>query len=195
YNGMLLSLKHRFTNSYTISTNYTWSHCLSEGDSALNSAGAAHIWYNRHAEYGNCQSDRAQAFNLSLVAKTPTFSNRVMQRIVGNWQESTIFTAASGTPFTVLQGTDNSRTGGGDLPNVIGPAKLDNPTVQQWFNVKAFQALTCATGATGGDCGVFGNEGRNQLRGPGAWNADIALSRSFPILERQRIDFRAEIFN
>jgi len=187
YNGMLLSLKHRFTNSYTVSTNYTWSHCLSEGDSQLNSAGSAHIYYNRHAEYGNCQSDRAQAFNLSLVAKTPTFSSRAMQKILGNWQESTIFTASSGTPFMVSQGTDNTRTGGGDLPNVIASPKLAHPTVQQWFNVNAFAVPAI---------GVYGNEGRNQLRGPGAWNADIAVSRSFPLTEKgQRIDFRAEVFN
>jgi hypothetical protein len=198
YNGMLLSLKHRLISSYTVSTNYTWSHCLSEGDSSLNSAGSAHIYYNRHAEYGSCQSDRTHAFNLSLVAKSPTFSGW-SQRILGNWQESTIFTASTGTPFTVSQGTDNSRTGGGDLPNVIGPTTLDHPTVQQWFNVNAFHALNCPTGAsapTNPECGVYGNEGRNQLRGPGAWDADIALSRSFPILEKgQRIDFRWEIFN
>ena len=33
------------------------------------------------------------------------------------------------------------------------------------------------------------------LRGPGTWNMDIALTRSFPTAESQRIDFRWEVFN
>ena len=198
YNSMLLSVQHRFTKTYTVNANYTWSHCLSEGDASLNGGGTARIYYNRHADYGSCNSDRTHAFNTSIVARTPTFSNHVLQKILGNWQESTIFTAFTGSPFTVLQGTDNTRTGGGDLPNVVSTAKLENPTVQQWFNVKAFAALNCPTGAsapTTPDCGVYGNEGRNTLRGPGAWNADIALTRTFPVTEAQKIDFRAEIFN
>src|SRR6185503_7725291 len=104
----------------------------------------------------------------------------------GNWQESTIFTASTGSPFGVLQGTDNTRTGGGDLPDVITDPKLDNPTIQQWFNVKAFAVPAI---------GVYGNQGKNILRGPGAWNVDIALTRSFPVREGQTIDFRGEIFN
>jgi len=187
YNGFLLSVQHRFTKTYTVNANYTLSHCLAEGDASLNGGGSAHIYYNRHAEYGSCNSDRTHALNTSLVARTPTFSNSAFQKILGNWQESTIFTAFTGSPFTVSQGTDNTRTGGGDLPNLIGPTRLAHPTVQQWFNVSAFAVPAL---------GVYGNEGRNTLRGPGAWNADIALSRSFPITEKgQRVDFRAEIFN
>jgi hypothetical protein len=68
----------------------------------------------------------------------------------------------------------------------VAATKLDNPTVQQWFNVKAFEVPAP---------GVYGNEGRNTLRGPGAWNTDIAISRTFPVTEAQKIDFRAEIFN
>ncbi len=186
YNAMLLSIQHRFTKSYTINSNYTLSHCLTENEVALNGGGSPRIYNNRHNEYGSCLSDRKHAFNTSLVARTPAFSKSWMQTVLGNWQESTIFTASSGSPFTVSQGTDNTRTGGGDLPNVIADARLDNPTIQQWFNVKAFEVPAL---------GVFGNEGRNTLRGPGAWNVDIALTRSFRVGEGRSIDFRSEIFN
>ena len=35
----------------------------------------------------------------------------------------------------------------------------------------------------------------NTILGPGAWNFDLAVSRSFTVVEHQRIDLRAEAFN
>ena len=72
------------------------------------------------------------------------------------------------------------------MPNVIGNPRFGNPTIDRWFDVTAF-AIPAV--------GIFGNEGRGTLRGPGGWNVDVALSRSFPLAENQRIDFRWEAFN
>ena len=36
---------------------------------------------------------------------------------------------------------------------------------------------------------------RNQFYGPGAWSFDLAMSKSFPITERLKLEFRAEAFN
>jgi hypothetical protein len=41
----------------------------------------------------------------------------------------------------------------------------------------------------------FGNAGRNNLRGPGFFNIDLALFRAFSITESIRIQFRAEALN
>jgi hypothetical protein len=43
--------------------------------------------------------------------------------------------------------------------------------------------------------GTFGNEGRNILFGPGRYNVDSAITRSFRIREKYRLDFRGEAFN
>jgi len=43
--------------------------------------------------------------------------------------------------------------------------------------------------------GQFGNSGKNSLRGPGALIVNVALSRRFPIRERQYVEFRLEAFN
>ena len=41
-----------------------------------------------------------------------------------------------------------------------------------------------------------GSLGRNALRGPGSWNYDMAVMRSFAIREsRTRVQFRAEFYN
>jgi hypothetical protein len=55
-----------------------------------------------------------------------------------------------------------------------------------WLNAAAFAAPLP---------GAFGNPGRNALRGPGSWQIDLQISRSFRISERHSVTFRAEGFN
>ena len=42
---------------------------------------------------------------------------------------------------------------------------------------------------------AFGNSGVGVLRGPGLFNIDFNLSRSFAVTEKHRLQFRAEFFN
>ena len=56
-----------------------------------------------------------------------------------------------------------------------------------YFDTSVFSQPTGAT---------FGNSGRNQFRGPGAWNLDFSLFRAFPFMGGgKRLEFRAEFFN
>ena len=141
---------------------------------------------NRHAEYGNCLSGRRQVLNLSMVLRSPQFDSKWMRALLSNWQASPIFTSMSGTYSSVSLGSDNSLTGGSDRPNVTGNPNLEEPTISKWFDTAAFSKP--ATGS-------FGNSGKGTVLGPGAWNMDLALSRSFPISDQQKVDFRWEIFN
>jgi len=36
---------------------------------------------------------------------------------------------------------------------------------------------------------------RNAFRGPGAWNTDLAVAKSFAVTERVKLEFRAEGFD
>ena len=63
---------------------------------------------NLKAEWGNCASDRRQILNLSLVAQTPKFESPWMERLVGNWNASGIFTASTGSYVNVTDGSDIS---------------------------------------------------------------------------------------
>jgi hypothetical protein len=186
YNGLLISAQHRFKHNYTVLANYTWSHCLDDAEVGLNGAAAFQNPYNRNAEYANCAADVRQVFNLSMVGRSPRFTSAWVRRIAGEWQLSPIFTAQTGLSATVTDGVDNSLTGVTDRPNVVGDPSLRDPTIKEWFNIAAFAKAPT---------GQFGNLGRSTIRGPGAWDLDLALSRSFSITERQRIDFRAEAFN
>jgi hypothetical protein len=41
----------------------------------------------------------------------------------------------------------------------------------------------------------FGNVGRNTMRGPGVFNLDMSLFRTFKVNDKVNLQFRAEAFN
>jgi hypothetical protein len=186
YNGLLLTVQKKMSKNFSLSANHTWAHCLGEGEVSLSGSGGSQDPNNRHAEYGNCSSTRRHSFNLTPVFKTPKFSTRWMQALMGNWQASTMFSAMTGPYMTVSVGQNIALRDGGDRPNQIKDPKLDNPTVDKWFDTSAFAAAPV---------GQYGNISRGIIRGPGAWNINLALSRSFTFFERHKIDFRGEVFN
>ena len=191
YNGLLIAVQHRLSGNFTMATNYTWSHCISDPyTSAIGVPGAQYTHPDdRRADRGNCASaDRRHVLTLSFVGLSPKFSNRSMQLVAGNWKFSTIIRAQSGGFFSVTTGVDTALNGiNNQRANLVNGSPY--PSVQssaQWLSSTAFQApLT----------GAYGNLGVNNLLGPGSLTADVALSRVLQIRERQNVEFRAEAFN
>jgi hypothetical protein len=187
YNALLLVAQHRLSHNFSILSNFTWSHCFDEGENGQDISNFYQDPRNRKAEWGSCAADRRKVFNLSLVTMMPKLASPWLDRIAGHWQASGIFTASSGSPMTITSGVDNSLTGvGADRPNVVGDAKLSNPTIAQWFNTSAFVK---------NGPGAYGNNGPGNLTGPGRWNLDAALWRSFRLREQVHADLRWEAFN
>ena len=116
--------------------------------------------------------------------------NKVLDLIFGGWHGSGIFTMTTGFPFTPTMSTDSSNTGtqGITTPNRIGNGTLPSGqrSLYEYFNVAAF---TDASNYT------FGNSGYNILIGPGLINLDLGIRKVFNITERQKMEFRAEMFN
>jgi Carboxypeptidase regulatory-like domain len=187
YNALLVSANHRLSRNFSMLLNYTWSHCISDGDAASEIGGGYQNPNYRTGDRGNCVVDIRQIFNASVVALSPRFSGSWTQRIFGNWESSAIVTKRTGFWFNTGAGRDNSLTGiGADRPDVIGDSHVSNPSLDQWFNPAAFRSNAL---------GAFGNSGRNNLQGPGAFTFDMALLRRFSITERHRVEARAEAFN
>ncbi|MBZ5516613.1 MAG: TonB-dependent receptor [Acidobacteriia bacterium] len=190
YSGLVLSAKHRMSHGFTIVSNYTYSHCLSDvdfvGDIGPNYMTSQNP-QNLRGEYGNCGFDLRHNFTTSFVANTPSFAHPWAKKLLGNWQLSGIVSAHSGTWFSPSTGKDNSLTGVGlDRPNAVGNPYVRNYNTRQWIDPTAFVPNAL---------GTFGNAGRNSLLGPGSFTLDTQISRYFNIRENQRLGLRFEFFN
>jgi hypothetical protein len=123
------------------------------------------------------------------VLQTPRFSSGALRRIGSDWQLSPIMKIRSAQFFTVTTGVDNALSGqGNQVPNLapgVSPYS-SNKRVDGWLNPAAFVAPAP---------GTYGDLGRYNLEGPGVFQFDVALSRSFAIQEGKTVQLRAEAFN
>ena len=189
YNGLLLSIQHRFSRGFTLLSNYTWSHCISDVDFTGELAGPQYMNPSSRAQdRGSCNFDVRQIFNTSLIVTSPVHGNSITSKILKDWQLSPIIQARSGIALNVTLGLDNSLTGVGlDRPDLVQSSIYPSgrtPTV--WVNRSAF-----ATPAVG----TFGNLGRDMVNGAPQLNVDLSLVRNFQLTERFRLEARGEAFN
>jgi hypothetical protein len=190
YEALNLSVQKRISSGVSGQANYTWSHCISDVYADNPSSAGVSIAGNRGQFRGNCLGiDRRQLFGMSMVATTPKFSNRTLRLLASDWQFAPILSIASAQFFSVFAGTDQALTTvGNQPPNVVDPANIypSKKTADKWINRSAF-----ATAAPG----TYGNVGYNTFKGPGTFQLNMAVSRTFAIRERQSFQVRAEAFN
>jgi hypothetical protein len=151
----------------------------------------------------NLRAERALAdeyfkhrFLVSVVYDLPfgkgrSFLNHLhpaLDLLVGGWTAANFTTLSSGLRVDLGVQGNPSNTGGHDRPNVLHDWYLgpDQRSVGRWFDTSAFAANPAFT---------YGNAARNLIGGPPLHNFDIALYKSVPIVEKVRLQFRAEAFN
>jgi hypothetical protein len=189
YHGLLLSVQRRVSSGLTLSTNYTWSHCIGDnGGTTISPTGGVYVDpNNRDIDRGNCSSDRRHALNLTTVATTPRFANAAIRALATGWRLSGIYRVSTGSYMTIQSGQDYALTGiTGQRPDQVLGDVYGNKSLNNYLNPAAF--VRPAQGQNG-------NVGMASVRGPGTWGLDMALSRIFPFREVQRLELRAEAFN
>lgn len=210
YNALESTLRKRFSHGLSFLASYTFSKSIDDvssfnitGSAASPVAGENDLPqnpFNLAAERGRSMFDARHRFVLSYEWSLPWWKQprAWYQHVLGNWQVNGITTFMSGTPFTVfdsqdvsLQGTAPEITGfSSNRPNLVGDANAGPHTVQEWFNVNAFQRLDPQTQA-----GQFGSAGRNIVQGPGLEDWDFSALKNIPLAETKQLQFRAEFFN
>jgi hypothetical protein len=200
YNGLVATMQHRLSSTFSFLSNYTWSKCLNIEDAQGDLAGTTvENPNNPRLDYGPCGSDFRHVANIVIVAKSQFTLPRVESILLNNWEIGPLVHLTSGAPFTVTSGQDNSLT---DVGN-------DRPNLATGVAIYTRQALRSATGAVNrgylvptaftqiptSAFGGYGNIGKNSFRGLPQYQVDAQISRIFPIHESLNLALRLEAFN
>ncbi len=192
YDSLQARLDKRMAAGLSTKISYTFSKAINWTD---DSAGG--LFFNAPSALarnrGLANYDRPHIFRWAWIIDMPkrvSSHNAATRVALGGWQFNGIFSAYTGTPFTVtaanasLNAPGNSQTADQVRGEVrkLGGIGRNAP----YYDPAAFVPVTAVR---------FGNGGRNILRGPGLVNADLGVFRNFALTERWRMQFRAEAFN
>ncbi|HYO83935.1 MAG TPA: TonB-dependent receptor, partial [Bryobacteraceae bacterium] len=179
YHSMQFTAQKRYSKGATITANYTWSKSIDiTSYASVEGNAAGPDPFNTNNNRGVSDFDVPHRLVVSGVWELPALKDTpwLVRGLLGGWQQNFIFTAQSGSPFTVLSGVDNALMGiGGNFADVTGVDwRLDTDRskaekIDSWFNRAAFRTNAVGTIGTGR---------RNQLRGPGNWNVDFGLFKN-----------------
>ena len=206
--------------SVSFNANYTYSAFISESDDILGGQANRTITSDpRDPSVDRARSgfDQPHRFVFSGVFVTPDVfkENRLLNSIFGGWQLSTVTTAASGTPFSILASNNAAGIGSSQISTVFLSQRvgLNNPNGApnsyttalvrngQVVSLGArpdarYVLYTSADSTSSIGVGIFGNLGANTERTPYTVNTDFALVKNIRTFgERQRLQLRAEVFN
>ena len=169
--------------------------------------------WNPGAEKGPSNFDISQSFSTSIIQMLPLervdFLRPLGKKLLGGWQVLNITTLATGSPFSVYSGIQQTGMGssGADRPDQIAiPDFSTRRKVREDYfgrgvnNASFFSIPIDVPGGSGPNQGRFGTLGRNTFRGPGFCNLDMALIKDITLGSRSRsepatLEFRAEFFN
>lgn len=198
YNSLQVAAQKRFGGRSQVGIAYTWAKTLTDAQSDRSSGFADP--YNTRLDRAPASFSRSHDFVLNYVYDLPFFrgANGITRAVLGGWQLSGIFNAATGLPLTVTvsRATDNAGIGLGldsgptsSRPDRIGdPNAISNRTRFQWFNTAAFARVP--TGVV-----RVGNSPRGVFDGPGFWRVDQSLFKNFKLGEHLNAQLRGEAFN
>ncbi|HEY6489451.1 MAG: hypothetical protein WCC26_22000 [Terracidiphilus sp.] len=184
-----------------MTANYTWSHEIDQG-----AAGGGDSDYPGNPACLACERasgdyDARQVFTANAVYDMPFRSGgsalsslaRLVHAAFGNWSLSPIVTARTCLPINATEDRSSTSVATGyttsQRPNRVPGVSLSPPGGPQrgeWINPAAF-SLVAGSG--------YGDAPRNVARGPGLWQADLALSKQVHLSESAQLRFRCEFFN
>lgn len=217
YNAMILSLDSsnlrdwglQFTARYTYSkTRDNLSSTFSESFNNFN-LGTLDP-FDPDLDYGYADFDVrhrfAGSFNWSIGGNRPVGTG-FMNQAFGGWTLTGIFTARTGSPFSVFDCTNAAFEVCARLvPS--GPLSFKTPSNPPADDTgpNVFRLIDLSNQTPGNyahpllgisEFGPFPSDmtKRNAFRGPGLWNIDAGLYKNFRITEGKTLQFRAEAYN
>ena len=193
FNSLQAKFQKRLSQGISVLAGYTYQKSI---DNAAGESGSPMVVRNMKLDRGLSNWDVPQRFILSGTFELPfgagkpvgRDASKFVQTLIGGWTVNPIVNFYSGLPFSPSLSTSVANTGTSSRPNRIRSGTIANPGTSKWFDTSAFSTPALYT---------FGDSGRNILFGPGTRQADVNLSKNFPLGEKgsRSLQFRAEFFN
>jgi len=208
YNSMQAVYEHQFHQGLNLLVNYTYGKCMSddEGKAGLDSTAYRAEWlpgFGIERDYALCTGDATNLIHVAGETRLPFGRgqhffgnpNRITNAFIGGWQVNYIFSAQTGQPIGIGCATATSGDFGCNANLVPGQNPNSGPHNRlDWFNIKAFATPPVVTVDGQTDFSPLGSA-PYQVRGPGFYNLDASLFKSFHTGKETRLEFRAEYFN
>jgi hypothetical protein len=199
YHALVASLQRSFTSGWLWQTQYVWSHAITDGSVGTGETAQVQNASCRACDRSNSNFDVRHSLAINSVYQLPIGPGRshwnaggVVGSLIGGWQLSGILTARTGLPVNILVTRKSSDMPDGNSrnqrPDVVPgvPIYPAHQTIDNWLNPAAFAVPAK---------GTWGNLGRNVARGPGYWEADVAVEKITPVGGKANVRLRAEAFN
>ena len=213
YNSLLLTLQKNLSHGLQYDFNYTYSHSIDNislfangsGDTGIGGIGLICDVVRPRECRANSDFDVRQyitgdaTYQLPFGRKRMFYSNPsfLVNELIGDWSVSGIYEWHTG----MVWGTNSNAfvaSYSNDAPGIlVGPRSAVATHLRKvpGVGVNNFANQANARAAYEGPIG-FQIGARNSLRGPGFFNADIGLAKTFPVYaEKVNLKFRADSFN
>jgi hypothetical protein len=181
YNAMQLVFQRRYHAGFSINSNYTLAHNVWTGSAPWNAAVIERY-----------DADNDVRHRLGLLVNYELPWGRTMtgaaKHFVAGWQVNAIAGWQTGVPFNITNAAARANTGGADRPNLVGTPDLEEPTINRYFDITAFQAQPVNT---------IGDQlvPRNLLHGPLQKRLDMSVFKDVPLQGTARLQLRMEVYN
>ena len=192
YDALQLQYRRPLSNRLQALLNYTWSHARDNASSDV-VAGLSNTVVSAARDYSSSDFDVRHSFSGAVTLAIPSaVRSRPWAAVVKDWSIDTVIVARTGFPFNALVFATSPD------PEGFAPTRPDRVRGQpSWIaeigapgrkilNINAF-SIPATTRQ--------GTEGRNDISGFGLLQADLSLSRKFPLKDRLNLQFRGDAFN
>lgn len=190
YTGLQLQYRRPLSHGVQILANYTLAHALDNASSDVVAATPG-VVISGVSDYASSNFDVRHSFSSALSVNLPAVGKKLwVSALTRDWSLQSVIVARSGFPFNaVIYGFSPGGYATSRPDRVAGqPVWISNASAPggKSLNPDAFIAPNTTR---------QGTEGRNDIPGFGLTQVDLSLGRLFPIRERFRFQFRADVFN